>query len=137
MNLIKRTAFALLMALAVLFPISSHAADSLALQRYHNCIQACHACVVACESCATSCLNDPQCTTMISCIQLDRDCADVCALTAQLMTRDSVSVTQMCTMCATICQNCADVCSKHKTGHCQLCAEACRKCADECLKLAK
>jgi hypothetical protein len=137
MNLIKRSTFALTMALAVILPIASHAAESMAPKPYQSCIQACQECVTACESCATACLKEPDVKAMATCIQLCRDCADVCSLSAQLMARDSAHADQVCSVCAKICQACADECAKHKMDHCQKCSEACQKCADECKKMAK
>jgi Domain of Unknown Function (DUF326) len=137
MNLIKRSTFALTMALAMLLPMTTQAAESMAPQHYQSCIKACQECVIACESCATACLNNADVKAMILCIQLDRDCADMCSLTSQLMARDSLHAAKACALCATICQACADECAEHKMDHCQHCAATCQKCADECKKMAK
>lgn len=137
MNLIKRTSFALTMALAVILPMASQAAESTAPKQYQSCIQACQECVVACESCATACLNEPEVKSMVACIKLCSDCADTCSLSAQFMARDSAHTDMVCSTCAKICQACADECAKHKMDHCQKCAEVCQKCADECKKMTK
>lgn len=39
-------------------------------------------CVAACEYCATACLGEDDIAMMVPCIRLDRDCADICRLTA-------------------------------------------------------
>ena len=39
-------------------------------------------CVAACEYCATACLGEDDIAMMVPCIRLDRDCADICHLTA-------------------------------------------------------
>lgn len=73
---------------------------------------------------------------MVTCIQLDRDCADICRLASALMARNSPYAAQVCQLCAKICTACADECAKHEHDHCQECAKACRRCAEECSKMA-
>lgn len=81
---------------------------------YQSCIQACSNCALVCETCAASCLREDDVKMMARCIELDRDCADMCAIAAVLMTRDSA----------------------YAKAFCKLCAQACRKCAEECEKMA-
>ena len=40
-------------------------------------------CGTACEHSAASCLHEQDITTMVRCIELDRDCADIRSLAAQ------------------------------------------------------
>ena len=71
------------------------------------------------------------------CIQLNRDCANICLTASQLMSRDS-DYGKHLNFCAMICDACAEECEKHKNmEHCKLCAQACRKCAQECRKMTK
>ncbi len=105
-------------------------------EKYESCIEACHGCVVACEHCATACLHESDTKAMALCIELDRDCADICSLAVQLMSRGSAFASKFCKLCAEVCQACGDECAKHKVEHCQQCATACHKCADECRKMA-
>ena len=56
--------------------------------RYQACIEACSNGARACETCAASCLREDDVKMMARCIELDRDCADICAMAACLMTRD-------------------------------------------------
>ncbi len=67
---------------------------------------------------------------MAECIQRDRDCADVCALTARLLLRGSALTAAA--LCAEACARCAEECAKHDHDHCQQCAEACRQCEAAC-----
>lgn len=69
---------------------------------------------------------------MARCIELDRQCALVCASAAQLMSIGGEYASLICTACAEICDACAQECEKHDIEHCQRCAEACRRCAEEC-----
>lgn len=100
--------------------------------RYASCIQACSACAIACEVCASSCLREDDVKMMSICIQLDRDCADMCRLAATFMARESPLVDEFCRLCAVTCQACAEECAKHHHNHCQQCAQACQHCVEEC-----
>ena len=112
-------------------PISTNATTSI-----QTCIDACNACMQACEECYTACLNEPDVQARIMCIRVLRDCADICSLSSQYMSRNSEFSAQLCATCATICDACATECAKMKDTHCQKCADMCRKCADECRMMA-
>ena len=103
---------------------------------YQACIEACNNCVVACNHCAASCLREQDVKMMAPCIALDMDCAQICALAAAAMARDSQHAKAICALCATICQACGDECAGHDMAHCQACAKACHQCAEECRKMA-
>ncbi|RYZ27588.1 MAG: four-helix bundle copper-binding protein, partial [Chitinophagaceae bacterium] len=45
-------------------------------------------CARACEMCAAACLDEDNVTPMAHCIELDRDCAEICYLGAKLLLRD-------------------------------------------------
>ena len=65
--------------------------------------------------------------------QLDRDCADICALTARYVARGSDHAKHLLSLCADICKACGDECAKHThMQHCQECADACRRCEEAC-----
>jgi Domain of Unknown Function (DUF326) len=106
-------------------------------QEYQRCIDACNACAAACENCASECLHEKDVQKMARCIELDRDCADLCALPSRLMSRGSDFAVKLCALCAEICDACAAECAKYEQQHCKDCAEACRKCADECRRMAR
>ncbi len=63
---------------------------------YQSCIDACLACVVACNHCAAACLQEDDVKMMARCIQLDMDCAQVCALSATYMARNSAFAGPAC-----------------------------------------
>ena len=50
---------------------------------------------------------------MARCIELDRDCADLCALAVRLMSRGSDFAARLCAVCAEVCEACACECTKH------------------------
>jgi hypothetical protein len=105
-------------------------------EKYQSCIEACFSCAESCEACATACLRESDVSRLARCIQLDRDCADICAVAGRYMSRDSEYAKNMCRVCADVCDACAAECDKHKSmEHCRICAESCRACASECRRM--
>lgn len=99
-------------------------------------INALYNCASECNHCFKACLEEDDVKMMIHCIELDRDCADICSLTASLIARDSVHGTHLLKECAEVCEACAEECEKHDSEHCRRCAEACRQCAEACQQAA-
>ncbi len=73
---------------------------------------------------------------MANCIRTDRDCADICRLTAAFLARGSVHGKHLLRECIEICRACGEECAKHHHDHCQQCAEACFRCAEACESIA-
>ena len=98
-----------------------------------SCIAACNDCADACDHCAAACLQEDDVKIMARCIALDMDCAQISRLAASYMARGSEMARSLCTVCAEICEACANECARHAhMEHCQRCAAACRRCAEEC-----
>lgn len=95
-------------------------------------LDALYRCISACELCATACLQEEDVPMMVPCIRLDRDCADICRLTAAFIARSSDHAKHVIKECIEICRKCAEECGQHKHDHCQKCAAACRACAEAC-----
>ncbi|GAB3313207.1 four-helix bundle copper-binding protein [Hymenobacter humi] len=89
-------------------------------------------CIAACEMCADACLDEDDIKMMVPCIRLDRDCADICRLTAAYIARGSDHAQHVLKECMEICQKCHDECVQHSHDHCQQCAAACKACLDAC-----
>src|SRR5688500_7885464 len=89
-------------------------------------------CALTCEECEAACLNEENITLLARCIELDRDCADICLQASRLLQRDSEIVEEYLVVCETICRMCAEECNKHNHDHCKICAEVCLACADAC-----
>ncbi|MDQ3109241.1 MAG: four-helix bundle copper-binding protein [Bacteroidota bacterium] len=89
-------------------------------------------CAAACNTCSTACLDEKDVKMMANCIKLDMDCAQICAITAAFVARNSDHATHLMKECAEICGKCATECEKHEMAHCRACAEACRKCEEAC-----
>lgn len=103
-------------------------------EQNQSLLQALSACVAACEQCAAACLQENEVKMMARCIQVDRDCADICALTARFVARGSEHTGHLLRGCTEICRACGDECARHPMDHCQACAEACRRCEAACQK---
>lgn len=91
-----------------------------------------YSCIEACNHCYDACLKEDDVTMMAECIRLDRECADICALLVQAVTRNSPFVDEIKALCATVCEACGRECEKHQHEHCQRCADACFACAEAC-----
>lgn len=89
-------------------------------------------CALTCEECETACLNEDNITMMARCIELDRDCADICLQAARLVQRESEIVEDYLLVCGKMCRMCAEECRKHNNEHCKRCADVCEACAEAC-----
>ena len=74
-------------------------------------------------------MKEENVTMITKCIQFDMECAVLCYASAQLIGLGSDKAKELCALCATICNACADVRGKHDNQHCKECADACRYCA--------
>src|SRR5512139_150924 len=80
-------------------------------QHLAECIDLCVDCELACASCADACLGEQELTMLRKCIRANLDCADVCNITARLLSRQfeaepGVMVAQL-EACARACVACA------------------------------
>lgn len=89
-------------------------------------------CALACDSCNAGCLAEEHVAMMARCIELTRDCSDLCFQGSRLVMRDSAFAHQFLKLCEEACRLCAEECRKHDHEHCVICAEACESCADSC-----
>lgn len=101
------------------------------------CIDLCVKCARACEECFDACLQEPDAKARANCIKTLNDCAEICLLSVQYMSRNSAFSKALCNLCADICEACATECDMFKDEHCKVCAQICRECAAECRKMAQ
>ncbi|MGZ5243680.1 MAG: four-helix bundle copper-binding protein [Bacteroidia bacterium] len=101
-------------------------------QENQQLIQTLIDCANECNHCYHACLQEQDVKMMARCIMLDRDCADICMMTAKMLASGSELSAQMLRLCAEACDACGAECAKHEHEHCQRCAESCKKCADAC-----
>jgi hypothetical protein len=98
-------------------------------------------CAQTCTACADACLSEPDIDPLRKCIRSDLDCADICDVTARVLSRhtgyDANTTRTQLQACIQACTSCADECDKHAAmhEHCRICAETCRRCAEACQSL--
>src|SRR5262249_48128730 len=82
-----------------------------------RCIAECLDCIASCTSCADDCLAEPDLRDLVRCVRLDLDCADLCAATARIVSRqtdpDLGVVRRAVEACAVGCVACAEECERH------------------------
>lgn len=105
-------------------------------EKYRECIEACISCMNACNYCYVSSLKEYELAMLRDCIRLDRECAEICAFTAEALSRSTLFAKEICELCAKACEACAEECSKHGHQHCKDCADACFRCAEICRKMS-
>ncbi|MBX9246251.1 four-helix bundle copper-binding protein [Actinotalea ferrariae] len=104
-------------------------------------LDALHACAQACTACADACLAEEMVADLRRCITSDLNCADVCGVTANVLSRhtgyDSTVTRAQLQACVLACKACGDECEQHAGmhEHCRVCAEACRACEEACREL--
>jgi Domain of Unknown Function (DUF326) len=104
-------------------------------------IDALNECSQACTADADDDLVEQNLPELVKCIRLCLDCADVCAATINVTSRQTEydpNVTRpLLEACAVICKSCGDECEHHAAmhEHCRVCAEACRRCEQACRDL--
>jgi hypothetical protein len=105
-------------------------------------IEALVECANTCTQCADACLAESDLSPDLArCIRLDLDCADVCAATSRVVSRqreyDANVTRSLLEACAAACKACGDECDKHAEHmeHCRTCAESCRRCEEACREL--
>jgi hypothetical protein len=107
-----------------------------------RCIEACYDCAESCTQCADDCLSEESIGELTTCIRLNLDCADVCATTGRVVSRqtghDANVTSAVLLACIATCRSCGDECERHGEHgmeHCRVCAEECRRCEQACQEL--
>jgi hypothetical protein len=101
------------------------------------CIQNCLQCSQVCEQMIQHCLKQGGKHSEASHILLLQDCADICAVSAKFMIRESNLHPRMCGVCAEACRTCAQDCERMPDDEMmKMCADVCRRCAETCQKMA-
>lgn len=101
-------------------------------------IDTCLSCLQACTSCADADLAEPDVGDLARCAALCLTCADVCDVTARLLSRPAhwelFVVHRSLQACVRTCTDSADECAKHAHHHrhCAVCEKVCRECIQAC-----
>ena len=106
-----------------------------------SCVEGCFECAQACTACADACLAEDMVADLRRCIRTDLDCADICAATGAVLSRQTEPTQDMIRRqveaLATACKTCAAECEQHASmhEHCKVCGDACRRCEQACERL--
>jgi hypothetical protein len=103
---------------------------------YQTCIDACNRCAQACWECFEACLNEADIQARLGCIKMLAECAQMCSMSAAGMASNGKFIKEHCSLCATVCDDCAKECDMFTDQHCKQCAQVCRTCAQECRDMA-
>jgi len=103
-----------------------------------RCIEACYDCEQACTACADGCLGEDTVRELTQCVRLNLDCADICAATGSVASRntghDEIVLKSILDVCMQACEVCREECLRHAAmhEHCKVCAEVCEQCLAAC-----
>ncbi|QHT71855.1 four-helix bundle copper-binding protein [Rhodocytophaga rosea] len=100
----------------------------------NNVIQTLNKCITACETCLTMSIQEGLPASLRDSVNLQRDCIDICALTARFISRSSANMRRIIKECIEICRKCAEECYKQSQEHYQLCGDICQECYQTCEK---
>jgi hypothetical protein len=105
-----------------------------------SCGDICGECTEACNKTFHHCLEQaaagklPHARTA----QIAADCAAFCALSAELIARQSMLMAVSCRACADACRRCAADCERFDTDLVmKTCVDACKRCEESCRNMAK
>lgn len=59
------------------------------MDRYQKCIEICNRCMVECEFCLDACLHEPDVDKRVECMELLKDCIEICSISAKYMAGNS------------------------------------------------
>jgi hypothetical protein len=103
-----------------------------------ECIQICQDCHATCTQTTGHCMKLGGRHAAPDHIRLLVDCAQICAISADYMLRESSLHDKMCGLCSEACRQCAESCDQLAGADKMVkrCAEMCRRCAGSCERLA-
>lgn len=102
------------------------------------CILNCLQCHQVCEVTIDHCLRKGGHHADSVHIQILRDCAQICSVSADFMLRGSDLHMRTCDICAEVCIRCAQDCERmNDDSIMQNCIDVCRRCSESCKKMAE
>jgi hypothetical protein len=103
-----------------------------------DCIRNCSDCHTVCIRTVNYCLKKGGEHAQVGHITILLDCADICATSANFMSRLSNVHQDTCALCAQVCSMCAVECESLNGEDEQIikCVEVCRACAESCEVMA-
>lgn len=106
------------------------------MHHHHHILKTLQECEVTCEHMITMIAKKPDINRRTRQLLLLRDCADICTFTAKYIARTSLFAKGLASLCATVCENCGNECSRFPDPESQHCATTCFNCARECKAFA-
>ena len=102
-----------------------------------DCIENCVVAAEMCERLLQHCLAKGGIHAEQRHVRILQDCAEICAMSARFMIRDSNLHHLTCQLCAEACLTCAQDCDRFSDDEMmRACVEVCRRCADSCEKMS-
>ena len=101
-----------------------------------RCAKACRECNQICLETMTYCLGKGGRHAEADRMKLMRDCEEMCNSSAQHMLRSSRFYSDLCNLCARICDECANDCAQFRDdAWMPECAASCRNCSEVFVKM--
>jgi hypothetical protein len=104
-------------------------------------IDACLRCIQTCTTCANADLAEEDVNELRVCAALCITCADVCDVTARVLSRpahrDKFIIHRLLQACVRACQSSTEECARHAHHHhhCAICEKVCSACTQACVAL--
>lgn len=117
----------------------AHQMTSRVSSEMRSCIDECLSCYATCETTSSHCLELGGKHAEAAHIRLLADCARVCLIAADFMTRGSDFHPRICEICAEVCRQCAGDCERVDPSDetMKRCAAEYRRCAEACEQMAR
>lgn len=103
------------------------------LSDLERCAEVCFECYRICAKTVQTCLTKGGMHADAEHVSLLLDCARICELSGDFLTRGSLRHQHTCEACAAVCEACAADCRKMSDDEeMARCAEVCTRCAESC-----
>lgn len=107
--------------------------ESKVSEATQRCIDACTRCHAMCTTMVPHCLSLGGVHAAAAHIVALLDCAEICSLSADFMSRESMNAGLVGRVCSDVCARCAEACETLADDPMmQECGECCRQCAQAC-----
>ncbi|GEM_PF-579273 len=106
------------------------------VDQYAGVLRTVQECEAVCENTFTAVLGRQDGYSRATQLQLLRDCADICTLTAKYIARCSTFARRLAALCAQVCEICGNHCLRMPDRESQFCGRVCLNCARECRAFA-
>ena len=81
-------------------------------QKLAEFIEACFECAQTCTACADACLAEDMVSELTQCIRFNLDCADICAATGRVLSRQTGNNVETTRALLEACRRCEQACAE-------------------------